>query len=251
MLIDWFTVVAQAINFVILVWLLKRLLYQPILDAIDAREQRIAAELADAEAAKQNARKEREEFRRKNEEFSRQRDAMLSDVEHELKETRQRLLEEAHQAADALSARRQEELQREQQKLSSEIGRHAQQEVFAIARKTLHDLADTSLEQCIIHVFLSRLRELNGQAKQELSEALSRSPDPARVRSSFELPVEQQSAIQQALKRTFSAEIPVQFETAPGIISGIELTASGRQVSWNIADYLKSLESSIIEPRKT
>ena len=47
MLIDWFTVGAQALNFLVLVWLLKRFLYQPILDAIDAREKRIAKELAD------------------------------------------------------------------------------------------------------------------------------------------------------------------------------------------------------------
>ena len=44
MLIDWFTVVAQVVNFLILVWLLKRFLYKPILDAIDAREKRIAKE---------------------------------------------------------------------------------------------------------------------------------------------------------------------------------------------------------------
>ena len=44
MLIDGFTVGAQVLNFLILVWLMKRFLYQPILDAIDAREQRIAAE---------------------------------------------------------------------------------------------------------------------------------------------------------------------------------------------------------------
>ena len=50
MLIDWFTVGAQAVNFIILVWLLKRFLYKPILNAIDAREKRIATELAAAGA---------------------------------------------------------------------------------------------------------------------------------------------------------------------------------------------------------
>ena len=55
MLIDWFTVGAQALNFVVLVWLMKRFLYKPILDAIDAREKRIAAELADADAKKAEA----------------------------------------------------------------------------------------------------------------------------------------------------------------------------------------------------
>ena len=52
MLIDWFTVGAQALNFLVLVWLLKRFLYKPILNAVDAREKRIAAELADADAKK-------------------------------------------------------------------------------------------------------------------------------------------------------------------------------------------------------
>jgi len=49
MLIDWFTVGAQALNFLILVWLMKHFLYKPILHAIDEREKRVAAELADAD----------------------------------------------------------------------------------------------------------------------------------------------------------------------------------------------------------
>jgi len=66
MLIDWFTIAAQALNFLILVWLMKRFLYKPILNAIDAREQRIARELADADAKKAEAQKEREVFKGKN-----------------------------------------------------------------------------------------------------------------------------------------------------------------------------------------
>ena len=62
MLIDWFTVGAQALNFIILVWLLKRYLYKPILNAVDTREKRIAAELADADAKRAEAEKAREEF---------------------------------------------------------------------------------------------------------------------------------------------------------------------------------------------
>ena len=59
MLIDWFTVGAQVLNFVVLVWLMKRFLYRPILDAIDAREKRVAAELADADARRAEAGRER------------------------------------------------------------------------------------------------------------------------------------------------------------------------------------------------
>jgi F-type H+-transporting ATPase subunit b len=65
------------------------------------------------------------------------------------------------------------------------------------------------------------------------------------VRSAFELPSQQQNAIQHALNETFAAEIQVRFETAPDVISGIALSANGWKVAWNISDYLASLENSI------
>src|SRR5271165_4865540 len=110
MLIDWFTVGAQVLNFLILVWLLKHFLYKPILNAVDAREKRIAAELADADAKKTEAQKERDEFQHKNEVFDQQRAALLSKATEEATAERQRLLDDARKAADALSVKRAEAL---------------------------------------------------------------------------------------------------------------------------------------------
>src|SRR5450759_1129264 len=173
MLIDWFTVLAQVVNFLILVWLLKRFLYRPILDAIDAREKRIAKELADADAKKAEARMERDEFQHKNEEFDRQRAALLSKATDEAKAERQRLLDEARKAADALSAKRQEALRNDANNLNQAISRRTQREVFAIARKALADLATTSLEERMGEVFTRRLREMDGKAKAGLAVHLS------------------------------------------------------------------------------
>ena len=247
MLIDWFTIGAQALNFLILVWLLKRFLYKPILHAIDAREKRIAAELADADAKKAEAQKERDEFQHKNEEFDQQRAALLTKATEEAKAERQRLLDEARKAADALSAKRQETLRNDAQNLNQAISRRTQQEVFAIARKALTDLATTSLEERLGEVFTRRLREMDDKAKASLGEALKAAADPALVRSAFDLPAGQRAAIQNALNETFSAEIHIRFETAPDLVSGIELTTNGQKVAWSIADYLASLEKGVGE----
>jgi F-type H+-transporting ATPase subunit b len=247
MLIDWFTVGAQALNFLILVWLLKRFLYKPILDAIDAREKRIAAELADADAKKAEAKRERDEFQHKNEELDRQRAALLSKATDEANAERKRLLEEARQAADALSAKRQETLRNDAHNLNQAIRRRTQHEVFAIARKALKDLAATSLEERLGEVFTRRLREMEAKAKAGLGEALKTAPESALVRSAFDLPAQQRAAIQSALNETFSAEIRVRFETAPDLVGGIELTANGQKVGWSIADYLASLEKGVDE----
>ncbi len=247
MLIDWFTVGAQALNFLVLVWLLKRFLYKPILDAIDAREKRIAKELADADAKKAEAKRERDEFQHKNEEFDQQRAALLSKATDEAKAERQRLLDEARKAADALSAKRMETMRSDARNLSSAISRRTQQEVFAIARKALTDLATTSLEERMVEVFARRLREMDGKAKAVLAAALKSAPAPSLVRSAFDLPAEQRAAIQNALNETFAAEINVRFETAPDLVSGIELSTNGQKVGWSIADYLASLEKGVGE----
>lgn len=247
MLIDWFTVGAQALNFLILVWLMKRFLYKPILDAIDAREKRIAAELSDADAKRAEVQKERDEFQHKNDEFDQQRAALLSQAMDEANAERQRLLDEARRAADTLSAKRQETLRIDAHNLSLAISRRTQQEVFAITRKALTDLATTSLEERLGEVFTRRLRAMDGQAKEGFGEALKTATSPALVRSAFDLPAEQRAAIQTALNETFSAEIHVRFETAPDLVSGIELTTNGQKLAWSIADYLASLEKGIDE----
>jgi F-type H+-transporting ATPase subunit b len=247
MLVDWFTIVAQALNFLILVWLMKRFLYKPILNTIDAREERIAAELADADAKKAEARTERDEFQHKNEEFDQQRAALLRKATDEAEAERQRLFDEARKAADSWSVKRAETLRRDARNLRQAISRRTQQEVLAIARKTLTDLAGTSLEERMSEVFTRRVRELNSEAKEGLAKTLKTLSDPVLVRSAFELPPQQRAAIQHALNETFSADIQVRFETAPDAISGIELTTNGQKVAWSIGDYLASLEKGIDE----
>ncbi|MCU0725991.1 MAG: F0F1 ATP synthase subunit delta [Planctomycetes bacterium] len=247
MLIDWFTVIAQVVNFLILVWLMKRFLYGPILRAIDARESLIASRLAHAEARMTEARTEGEGFRLRVAEFDRQRAALLRDATEEAEAERRRLLGEARQAADVLIAKRQQALRDDARQLDRAIRKRTLEEVFAISRKTLSDLASASLEERLGEVFIRHLREMDGDAKDRLGAAIGTASDPAVVRSAFELPEGQRAAIRTALNETFSADVHVRFETAPDLISGIEFSVNGQKVSWSIADYLTSLERDVDE----
>src|ERR1700722_17035203 len=133
--IDWFTVVAQAVNFLILVWLLKRFLYKPILHAIDEREKGIAAQLAEADAKKAEAQEERNDFQHKNEAFDQDGPHLLKKPTEEVQTERQRLLDQARKDDDSLRAKRQEALRSEQLNLSQEIIRWTQKKVLAFSQK--------------------------------------------------------------------------------------------------------------------
>jgi F-type H+-transporting ATPase subunit b len=150
MLIDWFTVGAQALNFLILVWLMKRFLYQPILHAIDAREKRIAARNSPTPTAKEG--RSQKGARRVPAQERGVRPAARRSLDQGDRRGERRTsapLDEARQAADALSAKRQETLLNDARNLSKTISRRTQDEVFAIARKALTDLAGASLEERI------------------------------------------------------------------------------------------------------
>lgn len=243
MLIDWFTVVAQAVNFLILVWLMKRYLYQPILKALDTREQRIAAELADADAKKAEALAEREEFKRKNDEFDSQRAGLLSKATNEAATEHSRLLDEVRKDADDLRGKLQDKLGNEFRNLHDEIARRTQAEVFAIARKTLSEPSGASLEARMVEVFVRRLRELDDSERGKLATIAAQ--DIVTVRSAFELPQPQKTMIEETLKATLGTMNPLRFEIVPSLIGGIELILHGQKVAWSISDHLASLEKEL------
>ncbi len=245
MLIDWFTVGAQVLNFVVLVWLMKRFLYQPVLDAIAAREKRIADQITDAAAKQAQAASERKSFEDKNTAFDQQRAGLLGKAKADAKAEGQRLADEAQKAAAALAAQRQQLLATQAEHLQQAIAGRAAHEVFAVARKTLADLANVALEERMVEVFMRRLRELPAAAKDPLGAALKQRAEPVRVRSHFELPADQQAAIQDAVNVSFSADVPLRFETAADAVCGIELLAGGQKLAWSISEYLRDLEHEV------
>jgi len=247
MLIDWFTVGAQALNFLVLVWLMKRFLYKPILQAIEAREKIIAAELADAAAKKIAAQKEQEQFQSKNKAFDLERSALLTKADDQAKVESQKILDEARKAADIVRTKRMQSLEEEARNLNKSVTLRAREEVFAITRKALLDLASTSLEEQIATVFIRLIKTMDDKEKQSLGEALKKGSAPAIVRSTFAITDDQRAIIQKTLNETFSLALNLRFETTPELICGIELTSSGKKVEWSMSNYLILLDKNIAD----
>jgi F-type H+-transporting ATPase subunit b len=245
MLIDWFTVGAQAINFLVLVWLLKRFLYQPVLRAIDAREKRIVDQLAAAERQKTEVQHSRDELQAKDKAFNDERGALLAKATLDAKAAGEKLLLNARQSAEFLTVQCNAALQSETAKLSHELARMAAAESIDIARAVLKDLAGAGLEEQIIATLAQRLRQLDPKAKATIGASLKLPDSGPIATSSFAWSDRGKATLQTALNETFSADIPLRFAvTSPGI-AGIELDFAGQRLSWTIADYLQGLEAKV------
>jgi F-type H+-transporting ATPase subunit b len=249
MLIDWFTVAAQLLNFLILVWLMKRFLYQPILAAIAARELAIATQLADAAQQQQQAQQLNATLAERSARFDEQRAALLTQASAEAQAERQRQLDLGRSADIALRQRSEQAVRAEQQKLAGAVTLQARDEVLAVARRALAELADDTMEDGMLRLFLRHLAALDAAACSQLTAALAAAPDTAVLRSTLPLNTEQQAALTLALQQTLQGDGPsaaaLHFDSAPELLCGIEFSVNGWKLAWTIDDYLHGLERRV------
>ncbi len=245
MQINWFTVIAQLFNFILLVWLMKRFLYAPILTAIDEREKKIKAQLADAKVQKAEAQKEQAEFVAKNADFDQHKKSLMETVLAESEVERQKLLNAARTDAEILRTKQAKSLQETQANLQTNLAKKTQQAVFSLTQKALADLASVSLESQSVAVFIERLDHLKADEKQAFVAAFQAGKLPVQVQSAFTLSASQQTEVKAALTKLLDSETACEFTTDPALISGISLAANGYKLAWSVADYLTSLEKSI------
>jgi len=247
MQINWFTVIAQILNFLVLVWLMKRYLYKPVLGMIDAREKKIAGQLADAKATKSEAKAEQDEFNKKNQVFDQQRKDLMDKAIEEADAQSQKLLAEAKNNAKALQEKLEKASREQQADLNHQIEKKTEKEVFAITRKILSELADVDFEAQSVHVFIKHINGIKEVAKDQFIQALHSTSDPILVQSAFDLPEKYQTEIKSAVTKMLGTKPSFEFKTAPGLIGGIELTTKGYNLGWSIAAYVNSFEKSIDE----
>lgn len=245
MLIDWFTVIAQAINFLILIGLLKHFLYQPILDAIDAREERIALALKEADEKKAETQKERDLLARKNEEFNQQRSALLKKVMDEANSERSQFLNEARKEAEDIREQWKEALRNEQSKLSQEIILKIHQEIFSIAKKLMSELANAKFQEQMVDVFLSHLREQHQEIKKMIKFESKSASNLIQIRSAIALSSAMIKDLEKELHELVGAKVSIKFETEENLISGIECIMNGKKMAWSVTDYLNALQNKV------
>jgi len=244
--IDWFVLFAQIVNFLILVFLLKHFLYGRIVNAMDAREARIAARNAEAEQLKEKARQAAEDYQQKKQALQAQTEELLNQARSAAETTRQDLLAKARAEVDDIQQRWYDTLSREKQSFLEDLRRRAGTHVYDTIRRVMRDLAEAELEDRILGVFLRLLKESDAGRLALIRENLAQADPKTGVilRSSFELTTAQQDRIIAALESYAPEETPIKFEISREIISGIELMAHGHKISWSINDYLADLEET-------
>jgi F-type H+-transporting ATPase subunit b len=247
MAIDWFTVGAQVINFLVLVYLLKRFLYGPIVRAMERREQAIAARLDDAESRVLAATREKELYTARREELESEREALMEAAREDSRQERTRTLAALREEIASKRGEWQAQLQREQQALLKNVRRALSERVAGATHRILSDLANADLQREALKKFLTQLGELPDEQRQSLVEHTDGAPSEVTLSTAFELDGGQRKHLAAELRALLAADVEVRFEQSPELVCGVALDAAGRRLSWNVGSYLEDLSSATAE----
>ncbi len=243
--IDVFTLIAQIVNFVVLLVLLRAFLYRPIMRVMREREQRIADEHAAAERAREEAEARAEELKREREEFEEERRERLAEVEREAERLREERLAEVREEAEAARERWREALERERDELADAVRGDVAAVVAEALRQGWRELADEELEARAIEVFADRLGELGDEERAALAEAVR---DGELVfTTAFEATGARREALLAAVREALLGEdddaaLEAEFERDPELIAGVTLRAGDLRVGWTVRAQLDDLE---------
>lgn len=244
MLIDWFTVAVQIVNFLILIALLRRFLYRPLLRVMDERQQGIDARLAQAAAAKQEAAGELTALARERQELAASREGLLAQAASEVEAWKEATLARIKEEVAENRQLWQRQVQAEQEAFLQQMKVRVGEQVVRVAGKVMADLADESLEERVVERFMVQWR-------QELSQG--RGLEPGELGEPGELVVATgqllsprgQDALRQALAARLGTGWTLRCLEEPELGFGIRLTTADYAWEWNLSHYLSGLEQEI------
>ena len=169
--IDLFTLVAQIINLIILLFLLRKFLYLPVLKAVEARQKLIADELKSAETARKQAQKEEEKCLAKMREIEAQKQDIMARVQQEAQQLASKLTDEANEQYKQYQKRLKDKLTAEQKNFDITVQNLVVEHFNKFADNALKQLAGTDLNELVVRQFEHQLSELSEDEKQSFAEA--------------------------------------------------------------------------------
>jgi F-type H+-transporting ATPase subunit b len=246
--IDWFVLLAQIVNFMILVWLLKFFLYGRIVKAIDERQARLAAAKEEADRMKEEALAASKDCESRSRSLDERMSAMLDDARVKADAERAELTERARNEVDELKKAWKDTLISEKTAFLNDLKARAGSHVQESVRKILRDLADVGLEERIVLSFMDRLKDADSETLEMLKQADQETG--VTVRTSFEVEEELEKKLVRYLKSLVTEGVPLIHEVIPDEIAGIELISTGKKISWSVGEYLEDLKQRFSEALK-
>ena len=243
---DLVTFIAQIVNLFVLVWLLKRFLYRPILEVIEKRQQEIRDKVQTAENMRLESEKERKKWEREKSAYEAEHQKELSQITQELEEKRKEGLAEIKSSLQRQRLKMQNDLLAEMSALHTDIGHFIATDFMHLAGVALKDLSSCCPLDQALNLFLKKIKALDKKDLKKINIVIQKQ-NLVFINSSETLTQKQVKEITETLKKAFhlSPKCKIKFNVIPELILGIEMRTGDISLDWNIKAYLDILNANL------
>ncbi len=232
MRIDWWTLALQTVNVLILIWILGRFFFRPVMDIVVKRQQEANKLLADAAAARQEAADVHADADKARAKIAAEQERLIAEARAAAQIETRNLLEHSSEEIVKLRAEAEAGIARERAAAEAAIIDRASELSIDIARRLLGRFP----QQDVLYAFVDEIcREVRGlpAAREGLASAATIG-HPIEIVTAAPLSDEQTRHVRGALKEAFGVDLPFAFGSDPAIVAGIELKGQSAIVrnSW-------------------
>lgn len=245
--LNWTTFILEILNFLVLVWLLKRFFYQPVQAMVARRQQGITAQLKEADERRQQAEGLRQQYENRLADWEGEREAARQTLQQEIATERSCLLQELQQGlaaerekAGVLAEREQGSLLREAEVKALVLGAR-------FAARLLERVASPELEAQLFELLLAELNELPVTQREALAQGHNGKPLEVVVASAYPLNEGQQQRLQQQLQTLVAVGMQFSYQQNPALLAGLRVTVGPWVVHANLNDELKTFAAIAYE----
>ena len=239
MQLNWSTFLLEVVNFLVLVWILKRFLYKPVLVAIAQRKAAIDKTLVDAEAKYQEAHALELQYQNRLADWEGEKEGLRTALSEELRVQRERLTADLQKS---LEKEREKELvlaERRMQELEDRAAEQGIQRGVQFTARLLERIATPEIEARLVALTIEDLPHLPSVNLKSLQAAWQDSRRSIKVASAFPLNEAQCTAVLQALREATHESATVEFEKDSSLMAGLRLSVGPWTVRANLRDELQ------------
>ena len=244
--IDLVTLIAQIINLVVLIWLMKRFLYQPVLKMISERQALIDAEIKKAHQARQEALLQEAQYTKKVADFDAKRSLMMSEARQEVDAFKQKLLDESKQAISYSRKNWQVELEQEKQSFDAGLQASIIKNFKLFASDALKDMAGVELTSLVLDKFKEKVQKMPKTNRKKMSDSILKNKKVI-ISTDSKLDTMKKNELKDFLLEEFEISEIIKFEFCEdeNLICGIQIQVGEHQTSWNLKNYLETFENNM------
>ncbi|MEI8572022.1 F0F1 ATP synthase subunit B [Methylomonas sp. LW13] len=237
---DWTTFILEILNFLVLVWILQRFLYRPVLAMLDARQQRIKDETEQAAKLRNQAEALRQQYEQRLAAWNQEQETSRRQLEEELAQLRNTATENLKQNLADEEAKLRVRNQTLIAGREAALVREAAGAAYGQAAAILQRLASPQLTQTIVEVFLQDLLNMPDSEQTALRKAgaMLIAASAVEVLSAHPLSEADQARVTEALSTAAGQTLQITFKEDSALIAGLRAIVGECQLHANLADEL-------------